>query len=231
MSDNLNKGHRERMRARLKKGGMEAMADHEVIELLLYYAIPRRDTNKLAHRIMREFGSLYAIFEADVTEIQKRCGLSENTATLLSMMAPLARRYDMSKWGRRISFASTKSLADYVKSLFIGQTVECFYLLCLDNRMSLKATTELTRGTLDRAELYPREIMKAVMVSDASHVVLTHNHPSGSLDISEADIETTRRLVSMLADVEVGVVDHIICGGKGFVSFAQRRILGLTGID
>ena len=231
MSDNLNKGHRERMRARYKKGGMEAMADHEIIELLLYYAIPRRDTNKLAHRIMREFGSLHAVFEASAAEIQKRCGLSENTATLLSMPLPLARRYDASKWGRRISFASTKSLADYVKPLFIGQTVECFYLLCLDKRASLLSATLLERGTLDRAELYPREIMKCVMTNDAAFVVLAHNHPSGSLEISEADVQTTGRLISMLSDVEVGVLDHIICGGKDYVSFADKRIMGLVGIE
>jgi len=230
MSENLNKGHRERMRARFARGGMDAMADHEIIELLLYYAIPRRDTNRLAHRIMREFGSLHAVFEADVMEIQKRCGLSENTATLLAMILPVARRYDISRWGRRVHFASTKSLADYIQTLFIGRTVECFYLLCLDNRASLIAATELTRGTLDRAELYPREIMKCVMINDAAHVVIAHNHPSGNLEISEADVQTTQRLVSMLANVEVGVLDHIICGGKRYISFAERRIMGMKGI-
>ena len=207
------------------------MADHEVIELLLYYAIARRDTNKLAHRIIREFGSLHAVFEASVDEIVKRCGLSENTATLLAMVIPMARRYDMSRWGRRINFVSTKSLAQYIKSLFIGQTVECFYLLSLDNRASLISTTLLERGTLDRAELYPREIMKCVMANDAAYVVLAHNHPSGSLDISEADVLTTQRLISMLGDVEVGVLDHIICGGKGYISFADKRIMGLVGIE
>ena len=230
-SDNPNKGHRERMRARFKKGGMEAMADHEVIELLLYYAIPRRDTNKLAHRIMREFGSLHNLFEADAAEIQKRCGLSENTATLLSMVIPLARRYDISKWGRRINFVSTKSLADYIKTLFIGQTAECFYLLCLDNRVSLISATLLQRGTLDRAELYPREIMKCVMNSDAAFVIMAHNHPSGNLDISNADVLTTKRLISMLSEVEVVVLDHIICGGMNYISFADKRILGLKGIE
>jgi DNA repair protein RadC len=180
---------------------------------------------------MREFGSLHNLFEADATEIQRRCGLSENTATLLSMVIPLARRYDISKWGRRINFASTKSLANYVKTLFIGQTVECFYLLCLDNRASLISATLLERGTLDRAELYPREIMKCVMNSDAAFVILAHNHPSGSLDISDADVLTTRRLISMLSEVEVGVLDHIICCGKNYISFAEKRILGLKGIE
>ena len=207
------------------------MADHEIIELLLFYAIPRRDTNRLAHRIMNEFGSLHAVFEASPAEIQKRCGLSENTATLLAMVIPMARRYDISRWGKRINFASTKSLAQYAQSLFIGRTVECFYLLCLDNRASLIAAIELTRGTLDRAELYPREIMKCVMATDAALVVLTHNHPSGSLEISNADVQTTQRLISILSGVEVGVLDHIICGGKDYISFADKRIMGLKGID
>jgi len=229
--ENPNAGHRIRMRARYKKAGMEAMADHEVLELLLYYAIPRRDTNKIAHNILSEFGSLHSVFEANAIEIQKRCKLSENTATLLSMVAPLAKRYNASKWGMRINFLSTKSLAEYVKTLFIGETVECFYLLCLDNQLGLICAALIGKGTLDRAELYPREIMKCVMFNNAAYVVLAHNHPSGNLAISNADLTTTERLANMLCDVEVGVLDHIICGGKSYVSLAEKRILGLKGVD
>jgi len=228
---NPNAGHRERMRARYKKGGIEAMADHEIVELLLFYAVPRRDTNKIAHGIIHEFGSLHALLESDVDQIQKRCGLSENTATLLSMLLPIARRYDISKWGTRVNFANTKAMANYLKSLFIGQTAECFYLLCLDNRDSLISATLLERGTLDRAELYPREIMKCVLASNAAYVILAHNHPSGSLEISDADVKTTQYLISMLSSVEVAVLDHIICGGQSYVSFAEKRILGLVGIE
>ena len=228
---NPHTGHRSRMRGRYKKAGMDAMADHEVLELLLYYAIPRRDTNKIAHGILSEFGSLHNVFEADAAEIQKRCGLSENTATLLSMVAPLTKRYNSSKWGRRINFLTTKSLAEYVNSLFIGETLECFYLLCLDNQLSLICAELMEKGTLDRAELYPREIMRFVMLNNAAYVVLAHNHPSGDLTLSNTDVTATERLIKMLSDVEVGVIDHIICGGENYVSLAERRILGLKGVD
>ncbi|MCL2377376.1 MAG: JAB domain-containing protein, partial [Defluviitaleaceae bacterium] len=128
-------------------------------------------------------------------------------------------------------FLTTKSLAEYVKTLFIGETVECFYLLCLDNQLGLICAELLEKGTLDRAELYPREIMKCVMLNNAAYVVLAHNHPSGNLALSNADLTTTERLIKMLYDVEVEVLDHIICGGQGYSSLAEKRILGLKGVD
>jgi len=228
---NPNTGHRERMRARFIKSGLDAMADHEVLEILLYYAVPRRDTNKLAHRILKEFGSLHSVFEASAAEIQKRCGLSENTAVMLAIIAPLARRYNISKWGRRVSFSDSKSLGDYANSLFIGETVECFYLLCLDNQIRLICATLLEKGTLDRTELYPREIVGCALHNNAAYVVLAHNHPSGSPTISNEDLVTTDSIKKLLAEVEVGVLDHIVSCGNEYVSLASKGILGLKGID
>ena len=227
---NPNAGHRARMRARFAKTGLEAMADHEVLEMLLYYALPRKDTNKLAHGILKEFGSLHSVFEASAAEIQKRCGLTENTAVLLALVAPLARRYNLSKWGRRVSFKDAKSLGEYVNTLFIGETSECFYMLCLDNQVRLICTTMLEKGTLDRTELYPREIVGCALHNNAAYVILAHNHPSGGKTISNADLVTTDRIIKLLAEVEVGVLDHIICCGNDYVSLAEKRLLGLRGV-
>jgi len=223
--------HRERMRARYIKVGLEALADHEILEMLLYYAIPRQDTNKIAHRIFNEFGSLHNVFQAAPAEIAKRCKLTMRTAVLLSMIAPLARRYHLSKWGERIVFAGTNSLGEYVKSLFIGEATECFYIICLDNRLGLICADLLEKGTLDRTELYPKEIVRCVLHHNASYVVLAHNHPSGSTKISPADVATTSHIIKLLASIEVGVLDHIVVCGEEFVSMAQKRILRLRGVE
>ncbi|MCL2396901.1 MAG: DNA repair protein RadC [Defluviitaleaceae bacterium] len=223
--------HRERMRARYMRAGLDAMADHEVLEMLLYYAIPRQDTNKMAHKILSEFGSLHGLFEAGPAEIQKRCGLTENTAVLLSMVAPLARRYSQSKWGKRTVFANTRDLGEYAKALFIGETIECFYLIFLDNRFRLISTELLAKGTIDRVELYPKEIVRRAIYQNASYVVLTHNHPSGSKSISAADIDATSHIINLLDGLEIVVLDHVVVCGEDYVSLAGKRILGLQGID
>lgn len=207
------------------------LADHEVLEMLLYYPIKQRDTNALAHRIMEEYGSLHNLFEASPTDIMKRCDLAENTAVLLSLVAPLARRYNLSKWNDRRKFNSTKELGEYVKALFIGETLECFYIISLDNKLKLLAVQLLEKGTVDRIELYPKEIVRSVIYQNASYVVLAHNHPSGSLEISNADLTTTSHIRSLMRGMEIEVVDHIVVCGQKYISFAEKRILGLSGID
>lgn len=223
--------HRQRMRQRFLKCGLDAMADHEVLELLLFYAIPRRDTNKIAHRIAEEFKNLHNLFDANAVDVARRCGLTENTAILIAMIAPLARRYNLSKWNGRMSFENGKALAEYAKSLFIGETSECFYIICLDNDFKLISAEFLERGTDDRIELYPKEILRRVIQQRASYVVLTHNHPSGSMEISAPDVAATSQLRTLLSGVEVEILDHIVVCGQNYVSFAEKKILGLAGID
>jgi len=207
------------------------LAEHEVLEMLLYYAIKQRDTNKLAHRILAEYGSLHNLFEASPTDIMKRCGLSENTAVLLSMIAPLARRYSLSKWTGRRSFKSTTALGEYATALFIGEILECFYIICLDSNLKLLSGQLLEKGTVDRIELYPREIVRNVIYQNASYVVLAHNHPSGSLDISEADLKTTSSIRMLMNSMEIEIVDHIVVCGQEYISFAEKRLLRLPGIE
>ena len=223
--------HRERMRQRFLKYGLDVMADHEALEMLLFYAIPRKDTNKIAHRVVEEFGNLHNLFDAHALDVMWRCGLTENTAVLIALIAPLARRYSLSKWNGRTSFEDGKALGEYAKSLFIGEASECFYIICLDNNFNLISAEFLERGTDDRIELYPKEILRRVIQRRASYVVLAHNHPSGSMEISAHDIEATNRLRTLLKGVEVEVIDHIVVCGQNYVSFAEKKILGLVGID
>jgi len=227
---NPHTNHRKRMRYRYIKSGLDVLAEHEVVEMLLYYAIPRKDTNEIAHKIMGEYGSLHNLFEAPPADIAARCGLTENTAVLLSLIAPLSRRYNVSKWAGLRSFSSTKALGDYAKSLLIGEVLECFYVVCLDINFKFLSVELLAKGTVDRIELYPKEIVRSVIYRNASYVVLIHNHPSGSTDVSQADLNATNHIRKLMRGMEIEVVDHIIVCGEKYVSFAEKKILGLPGI-
>jgi DNA repair protein RadC len=220
---NSHKGHRARFRARYIKEGLDAFAEHEVLELLLYYCYPQRNTNEIAHAMLREFGSLYNLFEADVPTLMSRLNCSENIAVLLHVMPAVANRYFRSKWGRHTVFKNAKIAGEYAISLFVGHTNERFYLLNLDARNHLINVALISQGTLDEAAIYPREVVKAAVQNNAHSVILAHNHPGGTLKPSRGDLEVTRHIVDGLKFIHITVTDHIIVAGDTYYSFAARN--------
>ncbi|MCL2203204.1 MAG: DNA repair protein RadC [Defluviitaleaceae bacterium] len=223
MSGALHKGHRARFRQRYRETGLESFADHEVLELLLFYCYPQRNTNDIAHRMLREFGSLPHLFEADVETLVARLGCSENIAVLLNLMPAIAKRYFNKKWGEKIILDNPKTAGEYAQSLFVGLTCERFYVLSVDARNRLNHASLISQGTLDEAAIYPREVVKAAVHNQASAVILAHNHPGGTLKPSRGDLEVTRQIVTGLEFINVIVLDHIIVAGDAYYSFAQRR--------
>jgi len=220
--ENLHKGHRERVRHKFIENGLAPFADHEVLEMLLFYAYPQRDTNAIAHHMINTFGSLHNLLEADVPTLITRLGCTENIAVLLNFIPALANRYYRSKWGRNVVLDNGKVAGSYVLDLFVGATVEQFYLLCLDAQRRLNKVTLLSSGTLDEAAVYLREVIRETLNSQASCVILTHNHPGGSMRPSTADLEVTRQIIEGLAFIGVDVLDHIIVAGDMYYSFAAR---------
>jgi DNA repair protein RadC len=230
---NYNEGHRERMRARyIQNKGLDAFADHEIIELLLFYDIRRQNTNILAHKTLERFGgNLHALFNADPKMIQQKTGLSENASVLLSLIPHLAKRHHYSSWGKKIVFNNTEDLGNYLKIPFIGQSAEAFFMMCLDNRMGLKCAQMLEQGTLDWVELYPGRIVEYALSGGASYVVFAHNHPSGDPKVSEADIISTLSIMRQLRPFNITVLDHFIIAGDNYISFAEKGLLRLQGIE
>ncbi|MCL2754028.1 MAG: hypothetical protein FWE44_07770 [Defluviitaleaceae bacterium] len=223
--DNPHKNHRQRVRNRYIKGGLDVFADHEILEMLLYNTIPRKDTNKLAHRILKEFGSLHAVFEAKPSHLMTRIGLTEPSAVLLSMMSQISVRYQYDKWDKKIVFKNSNQLARYAIIPFKNQTVECFYMMCLDKSFALRAFEELESGTIDKVELQPRTIVDYALRNNSSYVVLAHNHPSGCDVISDADISSTVDIMQYLQPFNIRVIDHIIAiSGDNYISFAEKGI-------
>jgi len=226
MDKGLHKGHRQRVKTRYLAEGLDAFEDHQVLEMLLFYCIPMRDTNELAHRMIREFGSLSGLFEADPEDICKRCGVSENTAILVSMVPSLARRYLKGKWGNKPVLNSSAKAGEYAVSLFAGRIYEAFFVICLDTQNRVNYAALVHEGTINEAPVYPRLIVETVLRHQANSVILAHNHPGGSLAPSNADIEITKKIAAAIEAISVKVIDHIIVAGDKYYSFAERGLLG-----
>lgn len=225
MSENLHAGRRERVRSRFLSEGLDAFEDHEILEFLLYWCIPMRDTNELAHRVLREFGSLPRLFESDARDIARRCGVALQTATLLSLVGPLSRRYLRSRWGERPCLGSSSEAGGFAASLFAGRCYEVFYVICLDSRNQVNHAALVHEGTINEAPVYPRLIVEASLRHHANSVILAHNHPGGSLTPSTADLDVTRKIRDALEPIGIRVVDHIVVAGERFTSFAEIGLL------
>jgi DNA repair protein RadC len=225
MSKNVHAGHRQRVKARYLAEGLDAFEDHQVLELLLFYSIPRRDTNELAHRMIREFGSLAGLFEADAKDIARRCNVSENTAILVSLIPSLSRRYFLGKWGEKPIINSSSKAGEYAVSLLAGRIYEVFYVVSLDTQNRVNYADMVHEGTINEAAIYPRLIVETALRHQASSVILAHNHPGGGIKPSGADISVTNKIVSTLESISIKVLDHIIVAGDRYFSFAEQGLL------
>ncbi len=210
------------MRKKFIDGGLDAFAEHEVLEMLLYYVYPRKDTNETAHNMIRQFGTLSRLLEADVSEIMKQCGCTENVAVLLHMVPALANYYLRSKQEEKVILRDEKAAGRYALTLFVGRSVEMFYLLCLDNRYRLNHASLISKGTMDESAVYPRALVKDALLYEATRVILAHNHPSGSVVPSRQDKEVTRQIVECMKILRIDVTDHIIVSGSQYYSFAAH---------
>ncbi|HPT78184.1 MAG TPA: DNA repair protein RadC [Candidatus Atribacteria bacterium] len=221
----MHEGHRDRVKNRFLNEGLDNFDNHQVLELLLFYAIPQKDTNPLAHELIDRYGSLSGVLEADPRELQKLKGVGKNTAVLLSMIPQLCRRYLNDRWGSRPQLSSTRLAGEYVVPLFSGRLSEVFYAICLDSQNRVTYPALVHEGTIDTAPVYPREIVQAALRHQATGIILAHNHPGGSLNPSSADIEATKRIISACDTINVRVMDHIIVAGEKYFSFADNGLI------
>lgn len=225
MEKRIHEGHRARVKNRYLVEGLDSFEDHQVLEMLLFYCIPMKDTNEPAHEMLKEFGTLAGLFEADPKDISTKCKVSENTAILISLIPSLARRYLKGKWGNKPVLNSSAKAGDYAASLFTGRTYEAFYVICLDSQNRVNFADMVHEGTINEAPVYPRLIVETALRHQANSVILAHNHPGGSLQPSAADTEVTKRISAALDAISIKVVDHIIVAGDKYTSFAEKGLL------
>ena len=231
MSDNKNihANHRQRMRKRYREQGLDGFNDHEVLEILLYYCYPRCDTNKIAHKILKEFKTLPNLFEANVDTIMARLSCTENIAVLLNLMPAIAKRYLNRKWGDKITLKNPNAAGEYSINLFVGEQVECFYVLCLDSGYRVNQICLISRGTVDEVPVFVRELVRKVLEYQAAKVILVHNHPGGTIKPSLSDNALTTRIRDALQLIDVSVTDHIIVADNKYFSYAQRNSKQVRG--
>ncbi len=219
----MHSGHRKRMKERFyNENGFEHFAQHEVLEMLLYSTIARNDTNPLGHELIRRFGNIANVFDASPEELKEVPGIGENSAFLLSMIPHLARVYTQTKWDKRQSLSSTELAGRFAVNLFIGKPHEEFWMICVDSNRRVFYQGPVATGTINEVPAYPRLVVQEVLKHNAQNVIFTHNHPSGSVHPSEADVEATEALLTAMEAIHVNVIDHIIVSGNSFYSMAEH---------
>lgn len=219
--ENIHRGHREKMRQRFLKGGLEHFADHEALELLLYYAIPRQDTNPIAHRLMDRYGSLLAVLSAPVEDIKRVEGVGESAAVLLRLAGQIGGKARLAEAARSHPLTTVEAVGAYLLDCFAGETHEVVYQLCLDRKCKLLACKRLGEGGIASSGLDIRKMMENAILTAASTVILAHNHPSGVALPSDDDCAATVAARKALETIGVTLADHIIVADEDFVSMAQ----------
>lgn len=222
INNGIHDGHRERFKQEIESSGIDNLKPHQVLEYLLFYCIPRKDTNELAHELIDKFGSISGVFEASAAELQKVKGISYSTALFLTSVPGIARYYLKDRWKDKPEFSDTIALGSYVCDLLAGEKNEAFYVLSLDSQCRLIKYDLVYRGIINEAPVYPRMIVELALKNNASAVVLAHNHPGGAVTASEADKTMTKKMVEILDALSISVVDHIIVSGFRFSSMKAK---------
>ncbi len=223
--DSSHYGHRARLRERFLSGGTEALPDYELLELVLFAALPRINTKPLAKALLKRFGSFAEVIAAPRERLKEVEGVGDSVAAQLKIIEAAAHRLTRTKVMNQPVLSSWAALLDYCTAAMARGTKEEFRVLFLDRKNVLIADEVQSRGTVDHTPVYPREIVKRALELSASAIILVHNHPSGDPTPSKADIEMTRDIVTATKTLGITVHDHLVIGRKGHASFKSLGLL------
>lgn len=214
-------GHRQRLKQRMMNEGLAHFEMHNVLELLLFYTIPRADTNETGHRLLEEFGSFANVLNADPEQLMKVPGVGRETALFLHMLPEVFRIYEKSAKNKLYRFRDIEEIANYLGSFFIGQKNEMLYILFLGPKNTMLKCVCMAEGLMTSVEANIRKIVSDALQCNAAAVVVAHNHPSGELKASVADYLTTRRIATALNSIDVPLIDHLIFANGRFESLSS----------
>jgi len=215
-------GHRERLRERFSRNGFEGFHDYEILELLLTYAIPRVDVKPIAKRLLKVFGTLAGVFDAPLAELTQIEGMGERGAVFLTLVRQVEVRYLASDLPGKSVFDRPEKVKAHLRLLVQGRGMECFGAIFTDQQNRHVATQILFEGTVDRAAVYPRNLMKRALELDAKGMIIFHNHPGGTPRASDEDIQLTKRMAEAGAPLDIKVLDHFLIAGTEVLSFKEN---------
>lgn len=214
-SKNLHSGHRKRVKENVIKNGFSQLEEHKLLELMLFYSIPREDTNELAHKLLNEFCTLDELFKASIDRLKRVDGVGDNTAVMIATIGELFLRASKTQPVKKRNYKKTDDLKELCKSTLLSEKVEKIVLFCFDSAWRLKKSVVLSSGTENSATIDIAKIVQTVLDTSAPISVITHNHPEGVAEPSAADIDATRNVSVMLRKLGFSLADHIIIGEDG----------------
>lgn len=221
-------GHRDRLRARFMRSGPDACEDYELVEMLLFAAIPRRDVKPLAKDLLKRFGSVAGLLAASAEDLAAVKGLSDNSAALIKLVHALTQRMLIGDVEKKPILSSWQKLLDYCHVAMAHEKREQFRVLFLNRKNQLIADEVLQEGTVDHAPVYPREIVRRALELGATALILVHNHPSGDPTPSDSDIVMTGEIIRAARALEVTVHDHLIIAKTGHASFKAMGLMDIA---
>lgn len=220
----LHAGHRQRLKARFLKEGLDHFEDHNALELLLFYALPQKDTNEIAHELLRRFGSFSGVFDAPEEELLLIPGISAHTVTFFKLIPQAYKRYAEDRASVHNLITDTQSAGAFILPKFIGKKTECVILLCMDNKNKVLHSSTIFEGSINSTQISMRMITQQLLRYQATAAIIAHNHPGGIALPSRDDIETTLKIKQALQLVNIQLLDHIIVSEDDFVSLADSGV-------
>jgi DNA repair protein RadC len=222
---NQNEGHRQRLRHKFLKSGLDGFHDYEIIELLLTLGTPRKDCKSVAREALKKFGTLKSVLEADPSKLKEIKGIGDNNVFGLKITQAVSRRFLADRIMDQDFMRSSEEVMEYLKHNLRDKTREIFMVIYLNGRNQILQMEELFEGALTTSAVYPREVVKRALDHAAAALVFVHNHPSGNLKPSQDDITITKKLKEAGEEIDVSVHDHLIIAGNEVYSFADNGLI------
>ena len=222
---NINSQHRSRQKKKFLENGLDGFQQHEILEAMLFYSIPQADTKPIAKALLKEFGTLKGVFEADVSDLQKVKGVGEHTASMIHFFRLLSAEYIKMTCSQGAQMNNSKEVLRYAKADFLGIDHEQVRILCLDQKLKLLKDVLINDGGIGQVEINARKIAESAFQAKCDRIILLHNHPKSNCMPSRGDIAATRTIASSLSVIGIGIIDHIIVGMDGEYSMRESDIL------
>ena len=221
----MHQGHRQRMREKYLKYGIEAFSPHEILEMLLYYSKSRENTNPLAHGLIEAFGSVSGVIDADPRDLKNIKGIGDSSVVLIKLIKDIFEYYQKEKWAEVKRLNTVEEIGFYLTDMIGDKPYESLYIMCLDNANKILDFLEVERGSVSSSAINIRKILETAIRHNAEKIVLAHNHPSGLITPSQEDINMTSVFRDAFSAITIKMIDHIIVGGKGFTSMAEKGFI------